>query len=513
MRLLTIILFLTVSYCYAQVEQTHRYELQKKNDDDYFTVLPVGEDGILIFRDTDKYKKGNILNVVSLDTALNENWNKELSIDVKYEFKAYDIKNSKMYLLFRDGNLAKDDYHLMSISFADGNITRYDIKNELTIELSHMAVLEEGLVLAGYVNYSPTLVLYKFGDEKFEVVPGFFKDRSTVVDLRDNGNSTFNVITIEKGYNGSFLRFRTYSYDGEMLFERELMQDSRFKIISAKSSGFIDGNVIVSGTYGNANSYYAVGIYVTVVKPDGQDNIVNYHEFYSLEHYFDYMKPKRAERIKNRMKRRLDKGKDVHYTARLLLHEIQRTNNGYLIAAEIYDPEYTTTARTGYDYGFTDPEELERRGRAAQTYAKQPSRVQNVDDASEFEYIESVVFETNKKGEIIWDNSMKINDVEIPTLEQVVQIAQSDGMLKMLYLSEELIYYKAIQGTETVEEGNQPLKLHNDGDEIVHTYSGVGKSEYWYDNNFIVWGFHKVDSGVSSMPKRNVLYVNKITFK
>ena len=513
MRILFIIVFLISNYCFSQVVQTHRYELEKKNDDDYFTVLPAGEDGIIIFRDTDKYKKGNILNIVLLDTALHEVWNQELSIDTKYEFKGYDIKNSKMYLLFREGSLSKNDYHLMGINLVDGDITRYDINNEVSLELSHITVLPEGVVMAGYVNFSPTLVLYTFGDDKFEVVPGFFKDRSNVVDLRDNGNSTFNVITLETEYNGTFLRFRTYSYDGDILFERELMNDSKYKILNAKSSGFIDGNVVVAGTYSATHSLYAAGVYTAVVKPEGQDNIVTYHEFYSLEHFFDYMKPRRANRIKNRMERRLERGKDVHYTKRLLLHDIQQTKNGYLITAEIYDADYDVSHRNGYNDGFRDQQEWEKRGEASQAYAKQPSKVHNVDDAVGFDYIESIVFETNKRGEILWDNSMKIDEVDMPTLEQVVQVAQNKGMISMLYQTEEAIHYKTIQQSDTVEEGEEPLKLHNDGDEIMHTFRGVGKSEYWYDNNFLVWGFHRVDSGVPALPKRSVLYVNKVIFK
>ncbi|MEQ8926397.1 MAG: hypothetical protein RLO81_11320 [Fulvivirga sp.] len=514
MKNILIILFsLLATAVFSQVYQTHRYELEKKNNDDFFTVLPVGDLGVIIYRDTDKYKKGNVLHMVSLDTTLTERWSTELSIDTKLEFKGFDITRSKMYLLFRDGQYEKNDYHLMAISVLDGEVTRYDIKNEIALELSHMAVLEDGLILAGYVNLSPTLVSYKFGEQSFEVVQGFFKDRSNVVDLRDNGNSTFNVITLEKDYVGSLVRLRTYSYDGELLFEREVKMDERYHILSAKSSGFIDGNIIVAGTYGMSKSYYSSGLYIAVVKPAGQDNIVKFHNFFALEHFFDYMKPKRAARIKAKMKRKSEKGKDVHYSSRLLLHEVRKSKDGYLLAAEIFDPDYITHSRPGIDNGFASQEEIERRNRAAQRYSKQPSKIHNVDDASSFEYLESIVVGLNKSGDVIWDNSLKIKEVETYALDQIVQVAEHDRQLSMLYRAEETINFKTVQQSETIEEGEEPLKLKNEGEKIVHTYRGAGRSEYWYDNNFIVWGYHKIDSEVETLDRRNVLYINKVVFK
>ncbi|MEL7002606.1 MAG: hypothetical protein AAFN93_07700, partial [Bacteroidota bacterium] len=206
--LLSISLIITPYITRAQLEQTHRFELEKKNTDNYFSVLSAGKEGVVIFRDTDDYKKGegNEWQVVALDTTLQEKWEIEMSIDLDYIFKGYELAYGHLYLLFRTGEYIKSDYHLVAIDINDGTVDRYDIPNEIEMYPSHMIIFEDKLILGAYVKKAPTLFSYTFGTNKMEVVKGFFKDKTELVDLNDNGNGTFNTVTLEKDYTGSFLK-------------------------------------------------------------------------------------------------------------------------------------------------------------------------------------------------------------------------------------------------------------------------------------------------------------------
>lgn len=506
--LLSIILTIYTTLLFSQYNQTHRYELEKKNTDDFFTVLPAGYDGVIIFRDTNDYNKGNIWQITSLDTALNQRWQSEIALHSKYIFKGYDLTNGKLHILFREGEYEKKDYHLISIGVLSGEVERFDIKNEIPLRLSHISMLSDRLVLGGYVNFSPTIVHYAFGSEGFEVIPGFFKDRSTIVDLRDNGNTTFNTVTLENEYLGNFLRVRTYSYDGEDLFEREVRLGEGLKILGAKTSGFIDGNIVLAGPYGIRKSNYAVGIFLVVVKPTGQANMIKYFDFSELEHFFDYMPEKRAKRVKAKLANRLESGKDFHFPSRLLLHDIFKTEDGYLLSAELFDPEYQVRSATPNT--FDNREQMRRNSMASQSYAKQPSTLMNVDEADRFEYLESIILEIDKKGNLLWDNSMKIDDIELFSLEKVVHVHREGDDLHMIYQGEKEILHKTV-GSDSVFIQREPIKLITENDEITHTYGGVGRSENWYDGNFIVWGYHKVENKKSVDKKsRKVLYVNKL---
>lgn len=516
MRFLVIILILCCeSDLYSQVIQSHRFELEYKNRDDYVNVLPVSDQGVMIFRDTDDYNDGDVWNVIALDTTLTEKWNIELSIDSKYVFKGYEVVDSKLYILFREGEFEKKDYHLMAISFDNGAIERYDIENEIGLELSHMSMLSTGLVLGGYINFSPALVLYTFGSKSFEVVPGYFKDKSTLVDLSDNQNSTLNAITLESNYEGNFLRLRTYSYDGDLFFEREVEFKEDVRILSAKSSGFIDGNVVIGGTYGLKKSSYASGFYLTVVKPAGQENIVKYHNFYDLEHFFDYMSPKRADRLQRKMENRSLRGKEVNFPSRINLSAVQNSEQGYIFLAELFNPNYNNNSYNNFGH-LSREEEIRRRSLASQNYARQPSRLQNVSDADSFEYKESIIFEVSKNGDLIWDNSMKIEDVELKELKQIVHVSALNNQVNMLYQREEDLIFKIIQQGAVIEEGCAPVEVKLEYDKVLNTTNGVGETSYWYESNFLVWGHQKIENKVRAVTdnlekNRYVLYINKVT--
>ncbi|MEM1406019.1 MAG: hypothetical protein AAGG59_04545 [Bacteroidota bacterium] len=514
-------IFCNLLFCcaLAQPEQPARFELEKENTDDYFTVLPAGQDGVMIVRDTEKYEKGegDVWKIVSLNAELEKRWEKELAINEKYIIRGYDLIDGHLYLLFREGEYSKSDYHLIRMGVLDGAVERYDIENEVELELSHLSVMGDKVVLGGYVRFSPTLLAYTLGDDHWVVVPGFFKDKSDIVDLRSNENGTFNAVTLEKDYTGYFLRLRTYSNVLDILFEREIRFKEDYRVLSAKSTGFVDGNIAISGSYGSPNSTYARGIYFVVVKPPGQKNLFSYHSFAELSHFFDYMNPSRARRLKEKVKKKERGGKSYKHTTRLRLNEVQWDGTGYLITAEVYHPKFDYGARQGtwYNYGspyygvdgFTN--------RANSRYVKQSSRLSGVDDANSFEYYESIVLHLDRKGRLIWDNSIPIDNTETLSLEQVVDVTADNGKHHMAYLAEDKVCYQTILRDSVLSKGEIDIKLLHDSDEIRHTYVGMGRVMNWFDDVFLFWGYHRVhNKDVPDLdPRRSVLFINKLTFE
>lgn len=520
MRLVLTIWFAINIHCaVAQPQQPARYELEKENTDDYFTVLPAGQEGAIVIRDTEEYErgKGDVWQIVSLNTELEQRWEKELNIREKYVIRGYDLVKGHLYLLFREGEYSKADYHLIRIGILDGAIERFDIENEVEIDLSHLTVIGDKVILGGYVRFSPTLLAYTLGDDKWVVVPGFFKDKSDIVDLRGNENSTFNAVTLEKDYTGYFLRLRTYSNALEILFEREVRFEEDYRVLSAKSTGFVNGNISITGSYGAPNSTYAQGIYFVVVKPEGQKNLFSYHSFADLNHFFDYMNPSRAKRLKEKARKKERGGKSYKHTTRLRMNDVQWNGGGYLITAEVYHPKFDYVSRPGFNDFYGNPfyGVNNFNNRANSRYVKQSNRLSGVDDANSFEYYESIALHLDDKGRLKWDSSMPIDDTETLSLEQVVDVARNKDKYHMAYLAEDKIRYQTITQDSVLSEGEVDIKLPNESDEIRHTYMGMGRVMNWYDDVFLVWGYHRVHNKnvPGADPRRNVLFVNKLTFE
>ncbi|MEM9858280.1 MAG: hypothetical protein AAF843_13025 [Bacteroidota bacterium] len=516
--------FWTIGLCFfflsawTQPLQPKRFELEKENTDDYFTVLPAGKHGAMVIRDTEDFKRGegDVWQILSLDTDLDTRWEKEMSIDVKYVIRGYDLIDEHLYLLFREGEYAKSDYHLIRIGILDGAIERFDIENEVELELSHLTVLGNKVILGGYVRFSPTLLSYTLGEDHWVVVPGFFKDKSDIVDLRSNENRTFNAVTLEKDYTGYFLRLRTYGNSLEMLFEREVRFEEQYRVLGAKSTDFVNGNIAITGSYGAPNSTYAQGIFFVTVRPEGQKNDFVYHSFSDLDNFFNYMNPSRAKRLKEKAKRKEKEGKTYKHGTRLRLNGIGWDGASYLVTAEVYRPKLDHMSRPIAMDHYGSPYFGNRLGnRANSRYVTQASRLSGVDDANGFEYYESIALKLDSRGRLLWDNSFPIDDTETQSLERIVDINGDETEYNMVYLAEDKIRYQTILRDSVLSEGETDIKLLHESDEIKHTYIGMGRAMSWYDDTFLVWGYHRIYSKYENGldPRRSVLFINKLIFE
>jgi hypothetical protein len=63
-----------------------------------------------------------------------------------------------------------------------------------------------------------------------------------------------------------------------------------------------------------------------------------------------------------------------------------------------------------------------------------------------YKYTHAVVFGFDRRGRLIWDNSFEINDVTSYTLDQFVHVSLSDEEMALLYMYENEIRTKVIEG-------------------------------------------------------------------
>jgi hypothetical protein len=92
----------------AQIRQTRRYEVQQKFSSEYFTIVSMKEEGIALFRETDKYD-GHLRKweFIALDTALRERYNLELKVEQRNTLLGFEYVPGYFYLLLRMGDSTK----------------------------------------------------------------------------------------------------------------------------------------------------------------------------------------------------------------------------------------------------------------------------------------------------------------------------------------------------------------------------------------------------------------------
>jgi hypothetical protein len=208
---------------------------------------------------------------------------------------------------------------------------------------------------------------------------------------------------------------------------------------------------------------------------------------------------KREKRIKDRIERRKEKGKKIRFNYRFIIHEIVPYKDQFVLLGEAFYPKYVTVDNrfsTSFFYYGVTPGMMSNRGR--------------VFDG--FRYTHAVVMGFDSEGHLLWDNTFEINDVKTFTLEQFVKLEMQPDKIALLYLFDNQIRSKIIEGNNVVEgKSIEPIRIL-EGETPLRDRQNASKSRlnYWYKDNFYAYGIQQLAN--DALGERTVFYVNKITY-
>jgi hypothetical protein len=515
-----IVLFLVLPVLgWAQLTQPNRYEKVQKSSDFDFTVISLDKEGIALFRETDDYKDGkHSWQVIVLDTALNEVVDTLITIERNYNVIGYEYVPGKVEFLFREGEFATSKMLLASLLFKKREIKKVEIKTELDIKLTHFSSIGENVLFGGYISNEPAIVMYDAVKSSVVVLPGFFQRNTELMDLRVNQNNTFNVVMVEKvSSENRRILFRTFDAQGKMLLDDNVSIDEKINIQSAISSSLYREDLLITGTWGSRSSNRSYGFYSMMVNPF-EEQKPSFKAFGELNHYLDYLKPKRAQKIKNKTKESIAAGKYYDYTNNVIPYKVIECDKGFIVLAETYSPVSFSSTNVynspnspywNSPYYYNNP----------YYYSYPTSRLyrprafgQNVANEEEIKTYSSSLLWINNKGEVSNDFSMKIEDVKIRSVEQVADAGYHKGEVAIVYKNDSKIFYKKMDPTtDEMEEGNEPITLKDSLDELREEDDSEGGIRHWYENSFYTWGYQTIRNiNVKGDKTRDVFYVNKI---
>jgi len=236
------------------------------------------------------------------------------------------------------------------------------------------------------------------------------------------------------------------------------------------------------------------GIFLARISEDGEQ-VINYYNYADLKNFFSYMKARRQNRVEERIKRRKIKGKKNKFNYKLLVHDVVERDGRFIMIGEAFYPKYTQASYYGNYYSH---------------YSSQNTYFDG------YKYTHALVFGFDRRGRLIWDNSFEIDDIQSYTLDQFVHVSMSDDELALLYVFENEIRTKVIEGNEVLEGKTfNELKLSFEDDIISTSEDEYGRLEKWYGGNLFAYGIHKIknmkDDGVRL--NREVFFINKIRYQ
>lgn len=479
--------------------QPNRVEFEFTNSQPNFTIINGTYDGLLVVEETFKKVDGKMTwYLTKLDTALQEQWRKPLFIDVNGRLIGYEYFDGKYYLLLTASQYRMQDLLVYEID-ENSDINEFEITTVFPIRMEYFEVIGETIILGGNVNNKPAIITYNVNEKKPKVLPGFYESRNQLMDIIiDDDEEMFTVVVREKLVSRQYtIRAKTFTSEGLMVQDLFVTPGEKKNLIDGASTTFDNGIQLVAGAHSKRSTSYSKGLYLSKFV-NGRQQFIKYHNFADLENFFGYLNDKREQRIKARIKRRKDLGKNSKFNYRLLIHEMKELDNGVnLMVAEAYYPRYSNAGASGGP-------------NSAAQWNGRPSTFMG------YKFTHAIVVAFNTNGDILWDHSFKIKDVETYTLDKLVSVGNFGQETVLMYLDENEIRSKIVRENEIIEGKTfNPVKLKDETEEVKSRNPEDETLDHWYEDCFYASGVHtlaKIDRP-GFRNSRKVFYINKIQYK
>ncbi|MEQ8878009.1 MAG: hypothetical protein RLQ12_00175, partial [Cyclobacteriaceae bacterium] len=148
------------------ISQPNRIEFNIQDSDTEFTVIGGEEQGLLVVVETyERIGKGYKWILHMVDTTLNVQWTRLITVPYDSYFKGYDYYNGSFYLLFNKSRYQTVDLMVYEVDISTTRVEEVNISTVFPVMLSEFEVLGNSILLGGYVNTRPVMITYDL-DEK-----------------------------------------------------------------------------------------------------------------------------------------------------------------------------------------------------------------------------------------------------------------------------------------------------------------------------------------------------------
>lgn len=535
---------------FSQKEQPLRVEIEAKASANQYNIVPVGQEGLILFFESDEREKGN---KSWYFTKYNENfkevWDKKFPVSANLDFIRYYYDNSELLYVLLAQKVSSGEksttleiiksYQVLSINIINGSIV--SVTGEIPAKFSptDFKVIDENVFFGGFTRptsmqvcmrsmflyatccipiflgglefkYQPVMFHLNLKNQKKEMIALNYPGSAGMVSLcinkkTENLSATIKHRPTKKEFN---LYMKEFSPEGKALANFKIEPKGTNELLSGKIHPIGKEEKIIIGTfsssakkqsfamkmqmamYGTTSELQSEGLYISKFLGSRQE----YIQYYPFAKFKNLLGDKKKEKIKKAE----EKGKEVSINYyNLLVHDIMAEDDQYIMVAEAYHPEYHTEHR----YVYT-------------TNGMQMQAVR-VFDGYRYDY--AIVAGFDKDGKMLWDNIFEISDILTFNLKERVKVLGNPDMLTLVYSQGGSIKSNVISGGKIVEEKEKTKIETNYSDDKVKAnyYSDL---DYWYNNYFIAYGYQKIKTDKEAKQKgekrkRNVFYFNKISYE
>jgi hypothetical protein len=458
--------------------QTARLELPMEPFTSDVQLLAMPEDSsiILLVERDPKFTGASTYTFQKLDRELKSSWVKPLEVEERFDFRLLCGEGPMVYALFQE-EYTSNKLWVAALNSRTGEIRTTSFDTKLPHEIYGMKVLDGSVFVTVQIEQHLTVLLLNLRAGEFQFLPAVYEPvESQLTFLADSVAKQIKFVVSQNNGVKSRLQVKQISPQGKLLHSEFVQAESNRSLLTAQLSSGDSTHRLMTGTYALRDIHYSQGIFATDLTqgltPTGTRPSLRFYDFLNLKHFFDFMSPNRQARLRQRSARRLAADRELRLHYRLLMHDLLPSPEGYVLVAEVYFPHYRY-ANSGL--GFVG---------SPRTF-------------DGYRTTHAIVCGFDHSGNLLWDNTFVLNDVERRNLEETVRIRPlPDGQRFVLtYLDEHRIRYKVIDRTTP-----SPNDLH----------TAVLTTLAWYGSRFLAYGYQHVR--VPNWNGRDVFFINTVEF-
>ncbi len=479
----------------APPAQTHRVEVESSSFDDKHLVHALPDSGLLVISTKRHAVEGKHEFVLTkYNKALKPIWQTSHGHHSNHAFLLLAAEPKTLYLLFyrlhdRKVLLYQVNNTLGTVTFSEHTLP----PSGLT--LKEMKALDGQVFLKALEKDQLSLLHLNPSQGEIRALPLTLGLEEDVGEFRvDTLTHAVEVVVAESNGTRSRLQIKRMNSNGEVVGTYFVQPQMEFRsentLQSARLAPGDTLNKVLVGTFGHRRYTFSKGLFSSSLVGN-----LRYFDFSKLKHFFEYLSPRRARRIKAKFARREAKGKPVLLRPRLLLHPVMPHPQGYAMVGEIYYPQYKSGPLNLYSSIYGSGQD------------KQPSE-QELIEGYQFTHAIACVFD--HEGNLLWDNSFRLKNETYPELMSKVTPGVSPaGNITLVYPEEEYVRYKTLRPNVSIsDEEKVEVRLQADSEKLyASNEEGI---IHWYGSNFIAYGFQRIKPAHGQ--DRTVFYLQSMTF-
>lgn len=488
-----------------------RIEIQARSSNETYRIIPCGSSGLLIFfRSLEVVDEFHVSWYFSFyDTNMQQVWVKSIPLLNNQDFRFHQEGVDTLAMLFVSSGKSKgkeNNFEILRIVLSKGTFILNKHKLQENAEVAAFGIARGrawlGINIPGQAGKILNIRLTQGTERMFQLGLGAL---ISVKWMKPDSASNEVTAIVNRQISKKGFEYYLVRYDTAGLIKSEILiggpasdrELNHFQLVSPQPGSYLlvgsYGQLTTSSSRKNRIPDESTGFFAISIR-NGAQKSINFYNYLELQNASALLEDRDIMNIKRKALKKNKNLSEFSLDFPVLLHNLQRYKEQYILTAELYSPQYRTENFTDFDY-----------------YGRPYTNSYSVFDG--YRFANAIVAGFNLDAKLLWDNTLEIRNLVSMELSPKVVVFPSGNDQVLCYVSDGKIGSKIITENNLVEKLDfSPIELLYPEDKLLSEMKGTLKP--WYANYFLSYGYQEIKNiALESNNKRLVFYFAKLRFE